>query len=113
MMKLRLVWMLFSLVIFLSRKNFLSEKMGPKSTHAESKGLIMEVDADHNLLSVVRTDANRLRQVLLNLIGDTIKFTPLASVFSILLKSEIVEVSSKQNALDMEEINLDDSILSE
>ncbi|HEY9690555.1 MAG TPA: MHYT domain-containing protein, partial [Coleofasciculaceae cyanobacterium] len=42
---------------------------------AESKGLVLEFDRDPSLPQFVATDQNRLRQILLNLLGNALKFT--------------------------------------
>lgn len=47
---------------------------------AQSKGLQLEVDVDPDVPESVCTDPGRLRQILLNLIGNAVKFTPSGSV---------------------------------
>ena len=49
-------------------------------TRAEAKGLLLEVDLDDNVAEVILGDPNRIRQILLNFIGNAIKFTEKGSV---------------------------------
>jgi two-component system sensor histidine kinase/response regulator len=45
------------------------------SFRAEEKHLCLELDIDESVPNIVHGDSNRLRQVLVNLIGNSIKFT--------------------------------------
>ena len=49
-------------------------------TRAEAKGLLLEVNLDDNVAEVILGDPNRIRQILLNFIGNAIKFTEKGSV---------------------------------
>jgi CheY-like chemotaxis protein len=57
---------------------------------AEEKGLLLQTDLNTNGLGLVKGDPTRLHQVLLNLVGNGIKFTD-KGVVTIQVKTEILE----------------------
>jgi two-component system CheB/CheR fusion protein len=58
----------------------LMEVVSTMQVPAEAKGLALRVEGAANVPKVVRTDPRRLRQILVNLIGNAIKFTEVGSV---------------------------------
>lgn len=47
---------------------------------AETKGLQLRLDRASHLPRYVRTDDNKLRQILINILGNAVKFTPMGQV---------------------------------
>lgn len=44
-------------------------------TAAQERGLALMIASENDDLAVLRGDPNRIRQILLNLVGNAIKFT--------------------------------------
>ncbi len=63
-----------------SIRNSLDECIRVLNTRARQKHLALLVTVDHNLPDLVTGDSLRLRQILLNLIGNAVKFTQRGSV---------------------------------
>jgi PAS domain S-box-containing protein len=66
---------------------------------AEKEGIVLKQTIAHDLPKVVLGDKNKLRQILLNLVGNAIKFTHQGSV-SIEVQSDQSDPSSDHDPLD-------------
>ncbi|MCR9289160.1 ATP-binding protein [Saprospiraceae bacterium] len=64
---------------------------------AEEKGLTLQTNIETDNLSSVKGDPTRLHQIILNLVGNAIKFTE-KGVVTIQLKTEVLENKNKVNA---------------
>ncbi|MGL5941782.1 MAG: ATP-binding protein [Waterburya sp.] len=84
--------------------NLIEEMLALK---AESKGLKLEIERDSNLPRYINTDDKKLRQVLINLLGNAIKFTSEGSVtlrVSSVISHLLLEVSDKEQTTILFEI---------
>src|ERR1019366_6234469 len=63
-----------------SLKNFADDLMRDFKHHAEQKGLQLNLKLDKELPTSMRTDSQRLNQILKNLLSNAIKFTEKGSV---------------------------------
>jgi PAS domain S-box-containing protein len=64
-------------VMILDILNDISTILGPQ---AEEKGLQLIVEAEESIPKTIKTDALRLRQVLINIVGNAVKFTEAGEV---------------------------------
>ena len=64
----------------ISLKNFTDELVRDFKHNAEQKGLELTVKLDHELPGSIRSDSQRLNQILKNLLSNAIKFTEKGSV---------------------------------
>lgn len=60
--------------------NLMAEIAGLFQPSAEAKGLTLRVDCAPDLPAVLNADAGKIRQILLNLLGNAVKFTEAGSV---------------------------------
>jgi signal transduction histidine kinase/ActR/RegA family two-component response regulator len=69
------------------------------SLQASDKGICLRVENDGPVPARIRTDALRLRQVLINIVGNAVKFT---SVGSVTVRIRLRGISSRDTRLEFE-----------
>jgi two-component system sensor histidine kinase ChiS len=75
------------------------------STRAEHKGLWLEMELDPSVPRYIRTDERKLRQVLINLLGNAVKFTHAGGVTLRVSESANQRVSESANQRVSESAN--------
>jgi PAS domain S-box-containing protein len=73
--------------------------------HAENKGLKLYVDVDMSVPDTILMDGSRMQQVLLNLVGNSIKFTEMGNV-KIYCKSRPIGAAHVSMCLEIEDTGI-------
>ena len=89
-------------------KHFLDQLVDMFSLHAQSKGIDFEFEALTPLPDYVFTDEKRLRQILINLLSNALKFTRHGKVgFSVAYRSQIATFVIRDTGVGIAEDDLD------
>lgn len=87
---------------------FMQQIVGMFELQARNKGLSFSYETSGKLPEVVRADEKRLRQILINIVGNAVKFTPRGSVcLKLIYRSEmaVFEVTDSGPGIAPEEID--------
>ena len=85
-------------IIEFNLQDLLAEILGLLEIKANRQGLVLTLQACPPLSPIYRGDPTRLRQILLNLIGNALKFTPHGSVTILVEERSFVSSSSQRNS---------------
>ena len=85
-------------IIEFNLPDLLAEILGLLEIKANRQGLVLTLQASTPLSPIYRGDPTRLRQILLNLIGNALKFTPHGSVTLLVEERSFVSNSSQSNS---------------
>jgi len=87
-----------------SFQNFLTNITEMISVSAKQKNISFDCDFSNNLPDLIITDEKRLRQILLNLLGNAVKFTYKGGiVFSVQKKGSAIRFSVKDTGIGIDE----------
>jgi PAS domain S-box-containing protein len=87
--------MVFEIADF-SLRRCIDELVGSQQYHIRQKGLEVRIDIDANLPGLIRGDQLRTKQILLNLLGNAIKFTEHGSI-----EISVKMLSCKDNRINL------------
>lgn len=85
----------------------ISQTGNTMQVHATAKGIALHAHVGEGVPPYVLADARRLRQVILNLISNAVKFTEQGSVTVIVEVSDQLSVASNQSPLEAEDRRLE------